>query len=105
MIGTERSTVAAVFEDRRHAEAAIDELWHAGFRHDQVGVLMPGGNVKEATTSTEKIEDNASSGAVTGAVTGGVVGSVAGALVVGLVPGIGPVLAGGMLTGVIVGAA
>jgi hypothetical protein len=103
---TERSgAVTAVFDDRGKAESAIDNLWHAGFRHDQVGVLMPSGRVAEATTATEKTEENAASGAVTGAATGGAIGAVAGALATAFIPGIGPVLAGGILTGAVLGGA
>jgi hypothetical protein len=102
---TEQTTVVAVFEDRGHAEAAIDELWHAGFRHDQIGIATPGGHMSEATTANDTEEENAGTGAVAGAVGGGVVGALAGALVMGLVPGIGPVLAGGILTGIVLGGA
>jgi hypothetical protein len=102
---TERTTVAAVFDTRGQAEAAIDELWHMGFSHHQVGILTPGGHEVEATTRMEPAEERAASGAVTGAVAGGAVGVVAGALAAGLIPGIGPVLAGGMLTAIILGGA
>jgi hypothetical protein len=99
------STVVTVFDTRGQAEAAIDELHHAGFTHKQVGLVAPSGTVTEATTPTETVENEAAGGAVTGAVTGGAVGAVAGALVTGLIPGIGPVLAGGILTGIILGGA
>ncbi len=65
---TARSLVTAVFDTRGKAESAIDNLRHAGFRHDQIGILTPGGHVAEATTSTEKTEEKAATGAVTGAV-------------------------------------
>jgi hypothetical protein len=97
--------VTAVFDDRGKAESAIDNLWHAGFRHDQIGILTPGGSVAEATTATEKTEENAAEGAVTGAAAGGAIGAVAGALATALIPGVGPVLAGGILTGLVLGGA
>lgn len=102
---TNTSLVTAIFENRGKAESAIDNLWHAGFRHDQVGILMPGGRVAEATTSTEGTEETAAEGAVAGAATGGALGAVAGGLATALIPGIGPVLAGGILTGIILGGA
>lgn len=102
---TARSLVAAVFETRGQAESAIDNLWHAGFRHDQVGIVTPGGRVAEATTATEKTEENAAEGAVAGAATGGAIGLVAGALASALIPGVGPVLTGGILTGALLGGA
>ena len=59
--------VTAVFDNRGQAESAIDNLWHAGFRHDQIGIVMPGGQVAEATTATEATEENAADAAVRGA--------------------------------------
>ncbi len=99
------SMVTAVFADRGQAESAIDNLWHAGFRHDQIGILMPGGQVMEATTATEKTEENAAEGAVTGAAAGGALGAVVGATAAAVIPGVGPVLAGGILTGLVLGGA
>jgi hypothetical protein len=99
------NTVVAIFDSRGQAEAAIDQLWHSGFRHDQIGILMPSGHVVEAKTKTEKTEEKAAAGAVAGAVAGGATGALAGALVVGIVPGVGSVLAGGILTGIVLGGA
>jgi hypothetical protein len=98
-------TIAAVFDNRGRAETAIDELSHAGFDDDQIGFVLPGGTVKEATTATSEAEERGAKGAVAGAVTGGVTGAVAGALVAGLIPGVGAVLAGGILTGMLLGGA
>jgi hypothetical protein len=94
-----------VFANRGAAEGAIDELWHAGFGHKQIGMAAPGEPVHEAQTPIGFAEDRAATGAEVGAVTGGGVGALLGAAVVVLVPGIGPVLAGGLLTGLVVGAA
>jgi hypothetical protein len=102
---SERSPVVAVFETHGQAESAIDALWHEGFRHDQIGILIPGEGVAEATTRTEGLEENAASGAATGAITGGALGAIAGAAVAGMIPGIGPVLAAGLLAGAVGGAA
>jgi phage tail tape-measure protein len=99
------STIVAVFEDRGHAEMAIDELLHQGFSRDQVGIVMPHGEVKEAQTPTERSEERAAKGAVAGAVSGGAAGAVAGALATALIPGVGAVLAGGLLTGILLGSA
>jgi len=99
------NTVVMLFDDRGKAEGAMDELLHAGFQHDQVGIAMPGGTVRQVTTPIEEAEADAAEGAVAGAVGGSVAGAVAGALVSGLVPGIGPVIGGGMLTGILLGAA
>jgi hypothetical protein len=101
---TERDVVVGVFEDAGWAEKAIDDLHHAGFADDQVGVLTRQG-VTEARTATGVLEAHAAQGALAGAVTGGTIGAVAGAAVVALVPGIGPVIAGGILAGVVGGLA
>ncbi|HEV3119692.1 MAG TPA: hypothetical protein VGY58_21720 [Gemmataceae bacterium] len=105
MATNKRSTLVAIFKDRGHAEMAIDALHHEGFADEEIGILTPHGELSEATTPTERSEDNAADGAVAGAVTGGVTGAVAGALVATLLPGIGAVLAGGILTAAVLGGA
>jgi hypothetical protein len=97
--------IVAVFEDRGHAEAGIDELLHEGFVHENVGIMSPSGEIEEAITPTERSEERAADGAVAGAVSGGITGAVAGAVATALIPGVGAVLAGGMLTSVILGGA
>jgi hypothetical protein len=99
------SFVAVVFDVPGQAESAIDELRHAGFRQDQIGILAPGGHVEEAVTPTEEREEEAAQGAATGAIAGGAIGAAAGALAVALIPGIGPVLTGGIFTGILLGSA
>src|SRR5437870_5239511 len=101
MVKNNRSPIVAVFEDRGRAESAIDGLWHAGFRHDQIGLAAPGEELAEATTSIGRAEDKAATGASAGAVTGGAVGALLGAAAIAAVPGIGPVLAGGTLAGIL----
>jgi hypothetical protein len=98
------AVIVGVFERRGQAEAAIDELLHAGFRHDQLGLAAPGGRVTEATTPTEKREEKAADGAVTGAVAGGVAGAVGGALATAVFPAAGIVIAGTYLAGILAGA-
>jgi hypothetical protein len=86
--------VVAVFQDRSSADSAIDELWHAGFPREHIGILVPGEGMSPAHTAMEPLEDKAAAGTTKGAVAGGVAGAVAGAMAVSLVPGMGPVLAG-----------
>jgi hypothetical protein len=105
MTGSEPFAMVAVFADRGHAEMAIDELNHAGFAPDQVGIVSPDGDVRKAHTSTQASEENASDGAVAGAISGGVAGVVAGAVATVLIPGIGAVVAGGMFTAALLGGA
>jgi uncharacterized protein (TIGR02271 family) len=101
------STVVGVFEDRRHAEAAVRDLENAGFRDDQIGLARRDGDTAgggsggsgDVTTDT-----GPGSGAATGAVTGTVLGGLLGAAAALLIPGVGPVVAAGIL-GPIIGSA
>jgi hypothetical protein len=97
--------VVAVYSDRGKAEAAVDELWHAGIPKDQVGFAIPGEGWHQASTATERIEANAAEGALIGSITGGTLGAVAGALAVATIPGLGAVIVGGLLAGMVGGAA
>jgi hypothetical protein len=105
MASNRHSFVAVVFDVPGQAETAIDELRHAGFRQEEIGILAPGGQVHEAVTPIEKREEDAAQGAARGAIAGGAVGAAAGALAGALIPGIGPILAGGIFTGILLGGA
>jgi hypothetical protein len=98
------TVVVAVFERRAQADGAIDELWHAGFAKEQIGLAAPGEPTRQASTATEALEETAASGAAAGAVTGSALGGVLGTLAVAAIPGLGPVLVGGLL-GMAAGAA
>jgi hypothetical protein len=85
------------FPNRRRAEHFVEELKHAGFHDEEIGVLTP---------KVEPPADVAEDASLAGALTGGTMGAFAGlALVAGLVPGVGPMLAGGLLAGSLGGAA
>ncbi len=101
----DQTALAVVFDVPGQAETAIDELRHAGFRQDQIGILTPSGQVEEADTPIERTEEEAAHGAATGAIAGGAAGAAVGALAAALIPGIGPVLVGGMVTGLLLGGA
>ena len=105
MANLQSHTIATVFETRGQAEGAIDALWHAGFKRDQIGMAAPGMPTEQATTATGDMEKSGARGAVVGSVTGGTVGAILGGLAAGLIPGIGQVLAGGILASVVTGAA
>jgi hypothetical protein len=101
---TGRNTVAGLFRDRASAERAIEDLKEAGFKGDQIGIVMrdqaEGGRLTERRESDRGSGSHAASGAVTGVVGGGLLGGLAGYLVaIGAltIPGIGPVLAGGAI--------
>jgi hypothetical protein len=104
MTASGRSTVVALFDDRTHAERALDELVENGFAREQVGLAV---RDAAATVEAPPLDPGTreGEGAVTGAVTGGAVGGLVGAaLAAGMIPGIGPVIAGGLLLGAIGGA-
>jgi hypothetical protein len=103
MAATGPAAVVAVFDDRSHAENAVDELCRSGFRPDQVGLAVrdPGPPVEAPPLEPDTKEGE---GAVTGAVAGGTLGGLLGAAVAaGMIPGVGPVIAGGLLVGIIGG--
>src|SRR5262249_4552333 len=94
---TVQTPVVAIFEQRGQAIGAIDELEHAGFTLEQIGIATPGQPVREANTPVHRREAKAAEGAATGAIAGGMAGAVSGALAAASIPGVGPVLAGGFL--------
>jgi len=95
----QRTTVVGVFEDRRKADAAVDELMKAGFRKDQIGVAMRHSDATAETVDETGAEDtHAGTGAITGAVAGLGLGALAGLGVLsGMIPVIGPAIAAGTL--------
>src|ERR1700730_16264820 len=100
-----KTTIVRGFKTRGEAEKALDSLRHADFAEKQLGIAGPGELIGPDPSPTARLERSAEKGAVTGAVTGSTVGAVAGALAVALIPGIGPVAAGGLLLGLVAGAA
>src|SRR5262245_55131712 len=100
---TTQTPLVAVFENRARAITAVDELEHAGFTKEQIGMAAPGGPLHEPDTAISRREEHVAAGAVEGAVTRGIAGAVSGALAATLIPGVGPILAGGFLTGILAG--
>src|SRR3712207_313154 len=99
MDNNERSAVVGVFEDQDRARQAVEELRAAGFRDDQIGFAVRGGEEQSTITGGGDggAAGDAAGGAVSGAVTGGLLGGILGAAAALLIPGIGPVIAGGIL--------
>jgi uncharacterized protein (TIGR02271 family) len=100
-----KNTVVGLFYERQQAEQAIQELKAAGFKDDQIGVLMQDKNSGQqlAESTGTKVSETAASGAIGGGVAGGVLGLLAsiGALAI---PGVGPIVAGGVLASTLAGA-
>jgi hypothetical protein len=95
-------TVVGVFNNRRHAAAAIRDLKAAGFNDEQIGDAMQ--DVGEQRELMDSTSSNAAAGAAKGAVSGGVVGGLIGLLGSLLVPGVGPIIVGGVLASTLAGA-
>lgn len=96
--------VVAVFATRVQAEGAIDELWHAGFAKEHIGLATHGQPFRQGTTAEEGTEETAADGAAAGALAGSTLGALAGAAVAMFIPGVGPVVGGGLLIGIVTGA-
>ena len=101
-------TVAGVFNERRHAEMALNELRDAGFTPEQVSVVAKDTDETQSMVERSDMAGAETKGAGTGALLGGLTGGLAGWLVgIGAlaIPGIGPVVAAGALATTLGGAA
>jgi hypothetical protein len=100
------TTAVGVFDDRRHADIALDALCRAGFALHQIGFVMPDeGPVVDSPQLEHHHHQRTGEGAATGAAAGGTLGSMIGlAATSTIVPGIGPIIAGGILLGAVAGA-
>ena len=98
-------SVFGIFNSRASVDSAVDRLKTAGFRNQDISVLMPS---KEGTHDFAHEKDTkAPEGATTGAASGAVVGGGLGWLVgIGAlaIPGIGPFVAAGPIMAALAGA-
>jgi len=93
-----------IYANREMAESAVDRLTGAGFRSEDISVLLQD-NVGTKDFAHEK-HTKAPEGATTGAVAGGVIGGTIGVLAgIGLlaVPGLGPLIAAGPIIAALTG--
>src|SRR4051794_36260301 len=96
---SERTTAVGVFEDRRHAHLAVDELCRNGFSLEQIGFVIPEGRELGDPPKLDhrtRAGERARAGAAAGGAIGGLVGA---ALATAVIPGVGPFIAGGLLVG------
>jgi len=97
-------TVTALFDDYQDAAATVRELEAAGFRVEEISLIV---STYEDEVGETYVEDRAADGAGAGAGIGALLGGTGG-LLAGLgalaIPGIGPVVAAGWLVSAAVGA-
>jgi hypothetical protein len=99
-----RPSVVGVFDTKEQAQHAIEEVRRAGFKDNQISLVMHHGakgdieitDLDAAKAAYVTGDSKARKGAGLGAVAGGL-GLGALALTVGLIPGVGPVLSLGVL--------
>jgi hypothetical protein len=98
------TAVYGIFRNRSQAENAVDRLVAAGFRTEDISVLLPE-NVGTKDFAHEK-NTKAPEGTTTGVVAGGVVGGTLG-LLAGIgalaIPGLGPFIAAGPIMAALAG--
>jgi hypothetical protein len=97
---TQNSVITGVFVDDVHAREAIQALRNAGLNEEALGFVTRSRRLGNQQEITEQI----ALGAAEGGLAGGVLG-VLGALSALAIPGVGPILAGGILIGILGGAA
>jgi hypothetical protein len=95
------ATLVGVFQDPRHAEKAVAELARAGFREDQIGVVI---RSPHAASGKDTPRDKTDKATITTAVAGGLGGAALGALVTLAVPEFGLLLASSLLAAAFEGA-
>jgi hypothetical protein len=96
--------VYGIYTDRMHAEEAVDSIRAAGFRPEDVSVLLPE-NVGSKDMGYErhtKAPEKATAGAAAVGVVGGALGWLIGAGLLAI-PGIGPLMAAGPIMAALAG--
>jgi len=93
-----------IFRNRSQAESAVDALKDAGFRTDDISVLLP--NQQSSEEFAHEKNTKAPEGTTTGVAAGGAIGGTLG-LLAGIgalaIPGIGPFIAAGPIMGALAG--
>jgi len=94
-----------IYRNRSQAERAVDTLMEAGFRAEDISVLLPDnvGTKDFAHEKNTKAPEGATTGAGAGAVVGGTLGLLAGIGALAI-PGLGPFIAAGPIMGALAGA-
>jgi len=98
------TAVYGIYRDRSQVESAVDRLLAAGFRNEDISVLLPHneGTKDFAHEKNTKMPEGTTTGALTGGAVGGTLGLLAG---IGslAIPGLGPFIAAGPIMGALAG--
>jgi hypothetical protein len=88
--------VFSIYQNEKQAERTVDDLMAAGFRNDDVSVLLPDnpGTKDFAHDKGTKAPEGTAAGVTTGGVIGGTLGLLAGIGALAI-PGAGPFIAAG----------
>jgi len=99
------TAVFGIYQNRAQVENAVDALIAAGFRSEDISVLMPEnvGTKDFAAEKNTKAPEGAATGAGAGAALGGTLGLLAGIGALAI-PGLGPFIAAGPIMGALAGA-
>ena len=94
-----------IYKSRSQAESAVTALQQAGFRSDDISVLLPDQQSSEefAHEKNTKAPEGTTAGAVAGGAVGGTLGLLAGIGALAI-PGLGPFIAAGPIMGALAGA-
>ena len=98
------TAVYGIYASRTAVDSAVDELIAAGFRHEDVSVLMQdnSGTKDFAAEKETKAPEGTTAGVITGGAVGGTLGLLAGIGALAI-PGIGPFIAAGPIMGTLAG--
>lgn len=98
------TAVFGIFRDRTHAESGVSALVNAGFRQEDISVLLADnvGTKDFAHEKHTKAPEGATTGASAGAVIGGTLGLLAGIGALAI-PGLGIFIAAGPIMGALAG--
>lgn len=96
--------VFGIYHTANQAERGVEDLREAGFRNDDISVLLPDnrGTRDFAHEKHTKAPEGTTAGVTTGGALGGTLGLLAGAGVLA-VPGVGPLLAAGPILSALAG--
>ena len=98
------TVVYGIYSSRGQAESAVDSLLAAGFRNEDISVLLQdnAGTKDFAHEKATKAPEGTTTGVITGGAIGGTLGLLAGIGALAI-PGIGPFIAAGPIMGALAG--